>query len=100
MACVSGMAHCGELSSRAARGCNRSLHVANHKLVADYGRLFIGEAFEEPATCPGAISARDYLRTGDIRKRGNEPGPPFRNYRPPMDQAICAALGDSKRLFK
>jgi hypothetical protein len=51
MACVSAMAHRAELSSRAARGFNRSMHVANHKLIADRGPLFIGQTFEEPATC-------------------------------------------------
>jgi hypothetical protein len=27
------------------------MHVADQKLVADYGPLFIGQTFEEPATC-------------------------------------------------
>ena len=63
------MAHCGQLSSRAARGCNRSLDVADHKLVADTGPLFIGQAFEEPATFLAQFQ-RGFLRTGDIRKRG------------------------------
>jgi hypothetical protein len=50
MACVAAMNHRGELSNRAARGFNRSLHVSKQKIVPEYGPVYIGQTFEEPAT--------------------------------------------------
>jgi hypothetical protein len=44
------MAHHGELSSRAARGFNRSLHVSKQKIVPDYGPVYVGQTFEVPVT--------------------------------------------------
>ena len=46
MACVAAMAHRGELSSRAGRGFNRSLHVSKQKIVPDYGPVYVGQTFE------------------------------------------------------
>lgn len=50
MACVAAIAHRGELSSRAARGFNRSLHVSQQKIVPEYGPIYVGQTFEMPAT--------------------------------------------------
>jgi uncharacterized protein YbdZ (MbtH family) len=50
MACVTAMAHHGDLSSRATRGFNRSLHVSQQKIVPEYGPIYVGQSLEEPST--------------------------------------------------
>jgi hypothetical protein len=51
MACVSAMAHRGELGSRSARGFNRSMHVSAERLRADRGPIYVGQTLVDvPAT--------------------------------------------------
>ena len=50
MACCAAMAHRSEIGSRAARGFNRSLHVAKRSLAPSQSLVFIGQTFEVPAT--------------------------------------------------
>jgi len=44
------MAHRGELGSRAARGFNQLAHVAQDAIMPSRGPVYIGQAFEIPAT--------------------------------------------------
>jgi hypothetical protein len=44
MACVSAMAHRGEMGSRSARGFNRSMHVSSERLRADRSPVYIGQS--------------------------------------------------------
>lgn len=50
MACCAAMAHRGEIGNRAVRGFNASAHVAKEAIKPYRGPVYIGQAFELPAT--------------------------------------------------
>jgi phage terminase large subunit-like protein len=51
MACCAAMAHRGEIGNRAARGFNRSLHVAKENINPSPGPVYIGQTvIDVPAT--------------------------------------------------
>ena len=50
MACVSAMAHRGEIGSRAARGFNASAHVAKEAIWPYRDSIFIGQTLQVPLT--------------------------------------------------
>ncbi len=63
MACVSAMAHRGEIGSRSARGFNKSLHVSRERLVPYPGSpIYIGQILVDVPTTLIAQQAHGSIR--------------------------------------
>ncbi len=61
MACVSAMAHRGEVEGRAARGFNRSAHIAKETLTAQRGAVvYLGQTLVDT---PASVIVQEYRGT-------------------------------------